>query len=92
MLPGNAAHGTTPAVPKPIRIIPDQPDNNASAAVVAFHNRKSVDIGFALDIIASLKEDVLNSIGETNVMRLRDPVHDTRELTQLQIVTASSQR
>ena len=72
---------------RPARTIPAEPPNNAAHATVSFFIRTCTNVGRSLAIKAELKVLLLESIGLTNVMRLRDPITDTRNITELQIMT-----
>lgn len=80
-----AAYGTAD---RPDRSIPDDPPGNASGAAVAVYSRTCNNIKIVKKLLAELKIELLISIGPTNVQNLRDPIHDTRQLTELAIIQA----
>lgn len=75
---------------RPVRDRPADPNNNASAAEVAAHNRKVTQFLYFKEASANLKPLLLESIGVTNVELISDEIHDTRNLTHADIVFAMS--
>ena len=73
---------------RPDRALPAEPPGNASGAAVALYTRKCSNIKTVKRLLAELKIELLDSIGPTNVAKLRDPVHDTQHITPLQIIQA----
>ena len=73
---------------RPLRTNPPEPADNAAAPIVAYFNRRCVNNGRSLGLKADLKILLFESIGEVNVLCLRDPITHTRNLTELQIMEA----
>ena len=73
---------------RPNRSVPADLPGNASGAAVSSHNRQCNNIAIVKKLLADLKVVLLDSIGLANVQKLRDPAHDTRKLTELEIVQA----
>ena len=82
-LPGNQANTA-----RPVRDLPNNPAGNASAADLTLHNRLVQNRSRALGLANDAKEFLIQSIGASNVMKLRDPITDMENVTELQIVTA----
>ena len=82
-LPGNIA-----TTARPVRDLPGNLPDNASAAVVAVYNRLTTNRSRALGLISEAKECLIQSIGKTNVSKLRHAVTDMKDVTELQIITA----
>ena len=82
-LPGHSA-----VTPRPLRDLPANPADNASAAGVSLFNRLASNRSRALALMEEAKEHLIDSIGRTNVASLRDPITDMRTVTELMIMTA----
>jgi hypothetical protein len=85
-----ALPGHTAATARPVRDLPANPADNASAAAVALFNRIAVNRSRALGLIEDAKEMLIESIGTTNIASPRNPITDMRHVTELMIMTAMS--
>ena len=85
-------NGGDDTILRPVRERPADPADNASAAVVAGHNRKVGHFVHFKEISAQLKPLLLESIGVTNVELISDEIHDTRNLTHSDIVFSMVQK
>ena len=73
---------------RPVRALPDDLANNASAAATAADNRLGAQHASTTLMIAALKVKLLISIGSTNVLNLEDADTGTMFLTEHQVMTA----
>ena len=80
--------GNDANTPRPNRDFPDAPADNASAAVVALHNRKCANLADVFSHRSELKLFLLNKIGTTNENLISHATTGTMYVTELTIIQA----